>query len=244
MSPYFQTKLTQVSGLTAQPYLYLSDLRTLEFPLPPLAEQAQIVAEIEAQRSELAKTEEMIEHSLKRAEQERQSILREAFAGRLVPQDPEDEPASVLLERIREERSKREVIEQERRKGAREMASIRKRQSAQTDRERIYYTLAESGQALKPEDLFRQADFKIEEQPESVETFQIELTPLEVGGAIVEERPDDSTVLLRAVELSDEQAQELFGPIENEQNEVVQEGESVREQKAASPLEQSSLWDM
>ena len=51
--------------------------------------------------------ETTVEANLKRAERLRQSILKEAFAGRLVPQDPSDEPASVLLERIRGEREKR-----------------------------------------------------------------------------------------------------------------------------------------
>jgi type I restriction enzyme S subunit len=46
--------------------------------------------------------------NLKRAERLRQSILRDAFAGRLVPQDPDDEPANVLLERIRAERGNKE----------------------------------------------------------------------------------------------------------------------------------------
>lgn len=44
---------------------------------------------------------------LKRAERPRQAILRRAFAGNLVPQDPSDEPAGVLLERIRAERAGR-----------------------------------------------------------------------------------------------------------------------------------------
>jgi type I restriction enzyme, S subunit len=51
--------------------------------------------------------EKSIEIELLRAERTRQSILKSAFAGKLVPQDPNDEPASVLLKRIRAERAAR-----------------------------------------------------------------------------------------------------------------------------------------
>jgi type I restriction enzyme, S subunit len=85
----------------------------LVFPLPPFSEQQQIVSEVERRLSIIARTEAEVEANLKRAARLRQAILSEAFAGRLVPQDPQDEPASVLLERIREERWERE----ERRKG-------------------------------------------------------------------------------------------------------------------------------
>ena len=62
------------------------------------------MSEVERRLSVVSQLEAMVEANLKRAERLRQSVLKEAFAGRLVPQDPDDEPASVLLERIRQER--------------------------------------------------------------------------------------------------------------------------------------------
>ncbi len=70
-------------------------------PLPPLAEQEAIVLEMEARLSDVTAAEAAVNANLTRAARLRQSILKEAFAGRLVPQDPADEPAAVLLERLR-----------------------------------------------------------------------------------------------------------------------------------------------
>ena len=72
--------------------------------VPPLAEQRRIVAEVERRLSVVQQAEAAVEASLQRAERLRQSILKRAFSGELVPQDPDDEPASVLLERIRAQR--------------------------------------------------------------------------------------------------------------------------------------------
>lgn len=90
---------------TVRQFLSLTNLKQTVIPLLPLTEQEQIVAEVERRFSIIAELEGLIEASLKRAEKLRQSILREAFAGRLVSQDPNDEPASVLLERIRFEKT-------------------------------------------------------------------------------------------------------------------------------------------
>jgi type I restriction enzyme S subunit len=79
-------------------------IKSVMVPIPPLHEQHTIVAEIESRLSICEKIEESIQHSLKQAESLRQSILKKAFEGKLVPQDPNDEPASVLLARIRAER--------------------------------------------------------------------------------------------------------------------------------------------
>jgi len=76
--------------------------------LPSIKEQQTIVAEIESRLSVCDKIEESIEQSLKQSESLRQSILKKAFEGKLVPQDPNDEPASKLLERIKAEKEKTE----------------------------------------------------------------------------------------------------------------------------------------
>lgn len=76
----------------------------LEVPLPPQAELAQIVSEVARRLSLVGALEATVEADLRRAEHLRQSILERAFSGQLVPQDPNDELASMLLERIRQER--------------------------------------------------------------------------------------------------------------------------------------------
>jgi type I restriction enzyme S subunit len=78
----------------------------IEFPLPPLTEQRRILAEVERRFSIMDELEATIATNLKRADRLRQAILKRAFEGKLVPQDSTDEPASVLLERIRMERER------------------------------------------------------------------------------------------------------------------------------------------
>ena len=81
-----------------------TDVCNVPVPLPPLAEQRRIVADVERRLSVIQQAEATVEASLARADRLRQSILKQAFSGKLVPQDPGDEPASALLERIRAER--------------------------------------------------------------------------------------------------------------------------------------------
>ena len=66
----------------------------------------RIVAEVERRLSVIDQHEKAIRANLARAARLRQSILKRAFSGRLVPQDPTDEPASMLLERIHAQRKR------------------------------------------------------------------------------------------------------------------------------------------
>ena len=104
-SPVGRARLTtQAKWAVNQASINQSDVCSTPVPLPPLAEQRRIVAEVERRLSVVQQAEAAVEANLARAERLRQSILKQAFSGQLVPQDPDDEPASVLLERIRAER--------------------------------------------------------------------------------------------------------------------------------------------
>jgi len=81
-----------------------NDVLATPVPLPPIAEQHRIVAEVERRLSVIDELEMQVEADAKRADRLRQATLRCAFQGELAPQDPNNEPASVLLERIRTER--------------------------------------------------------------------------------------------------------------------------------------------
>ena len=103
LSNYLDIRRQSAGGV--QPNLNLSIVRRTALPLPPLAEQEEIVAEVERRLSVAEGVEAQVEAGLKRAARLRQAILKRAFEGRLVPQDPADEPAEALLERIRIERA-------------------------------------------------------------------------------------------------------------------------------------------
>jgi type I restriction enzyme S subunit len=80
------------------------DIRQIPLSLPPLEDQERIACEVERRSLVIDSLQASLAVALVRADRLRQSVLKRAFEGKLVPQDSNDEAASILLDRIRAER--------------------------------------------------------------------------------------------------------------------------------------------
>lgn len=101
--------VSRVKTTAGQTGISGEDLKKTPIPLPPASEQGMALAILDERLLAINELEQPTELCLKQTTAQRQNILRAAFAGQLVPQDPNDEPASVLLERIRAERAARDA---------------------------------------------------------------------------------------------------------------------------------------
>ena len=104
-SPKIQAKITLENYGATRQALTKSALEAFQIPVPTLAEQERIVAEIESRFERADALETAVDRTLNDAEKLKQAVLKKAFSGELVPQNPDDEPASVLLDRIRAARA-------------------------------------------------------------------------------------------------------------------------------------------
>lgn len=190
----FREWIERKAATTAGQYnISMSVLASLPIPVPPLAEQFRVLAEVERRLSVNDQMEKTAELNLKRAERLRQAILKRAFEGKLVPQDPNDEPADILLERIKAER-KRHELERLTERPARLVEQRRDRMG--TDQRRpLRDVLAESGRQMAPDELFRSSGFR---EAEEADEFYSELREEIRKKRIVEHRPNSTDVFLEA----------------------------------------------
>jgi type I restriction enzyme, S subunit len=176
-----------------KPGLNLGNLRQLPIPLPPLVEQTEIVGKVRNRLAAADRLEISLTQQLARAQATHRSLLREAFAGRLVPQDPNDEPASVLLDLIRTARE---------RKAQSPRGKRMPKSKSKVMRRPLLEILREHKEPMTPEQLFRESGYLQEFEDNEcrqdiVDRFYEELRR-QVGpqGPLLEKRPDRSTVLL------------------------------------------------
>ena len=117
----YEKMRAQASG-GVQPNLNLQIVKAIALPLPPCSEQAEITQLLDGQFDQISQQQIAVQVSLQQSTAQRQNILRAAFSGQLVPQDPHDEPASALLERIRAERAAQGAVKKPRGRKAKEAA--------------------------------------------------------------------------------------------------------------------------
>jgi len=104
-APAFRAQIeSSKSATTSVCAIYGKDLFRQPVVVPPLEEQRVVVALIEQALERISKTTIRVRSSQQQLAELKQAVLAKAFCGELVPQDPNDEPASVLLERIRAEK--------------------------------------------------------------------------------------------------------------------------------------------
>jgi type I restriction enzyme S subunit len=161
----------------------LSGLADLAVPLPPIAEQEEIIREVGRRLAAADRLTATLDRQLDHARVTRESLLREAITGRLTPQDPKDEPASLLLERIR-----LSLRAQAQKPKAKPMPKSRPKSKG--ERSPLLDVLRAHKNPITPEQLFREAGF----EPSQVDLFYRELNSLR--NTLREQRPNTSDAKL------------------------------------------------
>ena len=103
-SPQYYDYQLKLSTGVRQENIRKSSVGEIPIPLLPLNAQKEIVLKIEQRLSKVENILEIIHPIQKNLELMRSSILKQAFEGKLVPQDPNDEPAEILLQKIKAEK--------------------------------------------------------------------------------------------------------------------------------------------
>jgi type I restriction enzyme S subunit len=190
-SPIVFNQAEKTATGTAQKTVALKSLRNFEIPLCSPEEQQRIVEEIESRLSVCDKLEETISQSLAQSESLRQSILKQAFEGKLVAQDENGEPASVLLERIKQEQEA--SLEEKQLK--KQTTTKTKSKTMAEELKTILQLLKEKGEPVNTHSLWQSSEHK-----DNIDDFYAEVKELIDNGEIEETAREekDSFLVLAA----------------------------------------------
>ncbi len=183
-SPQGISKMTELAATTSGLYtLSVGKIARIPVPVAPAQEQQVTLEVLDMALQGQVQQLRAIETSIKQSTAQRQNILRAAFAGQLVPQDPNDEPASVLLERIRAERAERAKQPKVRRtKQEKEFAAVVKK---------LFDVLEEAGDWVVAQEAFRRCGVADGAQTERIEELYAELRSLDKAGRLAVEAVTD-----------------------------------------------------
>lgn len=178
---WFQNAGKQTTNLAS---INMTMLRMFPVPLGPADEQRELLTQLELQIEQIVQQEQAVELGLKQSMAQRQNLLRAAFAGQLVPQDPNDEPATVLLERIRAERAEREKRPKARKtKQQKEIVVVVSQ---------LINILAEAGDWVSAQEAFRRCGVVDGAETDRIEELYAELRKLDNAGRLAVEAVTDA----------------------------------------------------
>lgn len=175
-----------------------ADIKAQPIPLAPLSEQQQLVIRLQAILTTSDEHAAALLETHEELDQLNQSILAKAFRGALMPQDPNDEPASVLLARIREQRAQ----QAEATKGTKKTTTMQRRDAMRkkllglsSSYRPLVEVLTTKGKPMLPQQLLTEAGY----DDDSIEDFYSALREEIAKGRIQENRLTESDVVLEAV---------------------------------------------
>lgn len=178
---WFQTAGKQTTNLAS---INMSMLRSFPVPVAPADEQKEVLAQMQIRVDSLDRQEDATDLAMKQATAQRLNIFRAAFAGELVPQDSNDEPASVLLERIRGARAESAKQPKVRRsKQEKEITAVAKK---------LIEVLEEAGDWVLAQEAFRRCGVADGTQTERIEELYAELRNLDKLGRLAVEVVTDA----------------------------------------------------
>lgn len=177
---FSKKQIEKFAPATAQKNINLSILDNVFTPFCSIEEQNSIVKYLEKVYSSIEELEDNILDSLNKADVLRQSILKKAFKGKLVPQDPNDEPASELLRKIQKEKREWQEFQKEKKK-------IRKPKT-RMESLTIEQVLKKAEEPISPKELWETSKHK-----HDIEEFYLELKKL--GDKVVEIKNETESLL-------------------------------------------------
>jgi hypothetical protein len=177
-------------------HMFTSQVDEFVFPLPPYDEQLALIASVTRNLQLKNSVESLVMDSHRELETLDQSILAQAFRGELVPQNPSDEPASVLLERLRAQRKQQAEATEKSSKTQRRNMMEKKSSGSASQQRTLSEVLTAKNQPMAPEQLLTEAGY----DDSSIEDFYLALREEIENGRIREDRPSEVNVMLEAVE--------------------------------------------